>query len=100
MKRNRILILTLIVVIGVVAWASAATTVDQKGVLSGKVLATGLVSPGAMVKEGDALVFVESLTGAAPAVRATCDGRVAEVLVKAGDVVRTGDVLVRIEVAR
>lgn len=101
MQRKRILVLTLMVLIGVVAWAAAANAaVDQKGVLSGKVLADGLVAPGALIREGDVLVYVESLTGAAPAVRATCDGRVVEVLVKPGDTIRTGDVLVRIEAAR
>lgn len=101
MQRKRILVLTLMVLIGVVAWAAAANAaVDQKGVLSGKVLADGLVAPGALIREGDVLVYVESLTGAAPAVRATCDGRVLEVLVKPGDAIRTGDVLVRIEATR
>lgn len=101
MQRKRILVLTLMILIGVVAWAAAANAaVDQKGVLSGKVLADGLVAPGALIREGDVLVYVGSLTGAAPAVRATCDGRVVEVLVKPGDVIRTGDVLVRIETTR
>ena len=101
MNRNRIIVLTLIVVIGAMAWAAAANAaVEQRGVLSGKVLAQGLVAPGTPVKEGDVLVYVDSITGPAPAVRATCDGRVVEVVVKPGDSVRTGDVLVRIESAR
>jgi biotin carboxyl carrier protein len=101
MQRNRVIVLTLVIIIGLVAWAGAANAaVDQKGVLTGKVLAEGLVTPGASVREGDVLVYVSTITGSAPAVRATCDGQVVELLVKPGDSVRTGDVLVRIEPAR
>jgi biotin carboxyl carrier protein len=90
-------ILTLIAV----AWAMASgALVDQKGVLSGRVLAQGLAVPGADVCEGAVLVVVDTITGPAPAVRATVDGKVKEVLVKPGDIIRTGDVLVRIEPAR
>lgn len=96
--RRSIIIITVLLVIGVVAWALAAgQTVDQRGVLAGNVIAKGLTVPGAMVREGDILVYVQTITGPAPAVRATVDGRVKEVLVKPGDKVKTGDTLVRIE---
>lgn len=99
--KKSIAIITVLLVIGVVAWCLAAgQTVDQRGVLSGTVLANGLVSPGAVTREGDILVYVETLTGPAVAVRANVDGVVRDVLVRPGDKVRTGDVLVRIESKR
>lgn len=96
MSKKRILILTVLALVAAITWAAAANAADQKSVLAGRVLASGLAATGAQVREGDILVNVESITGSAPAVRANCDGRVAEVLVKPGDSVRTGDVLVRI----
>lgn len=79
--------------------ASAANLVDQNGVLSGRVAAQNLVTVGTVVKEGNVLMNVESITGPAPAVRANRDGVVREVLVKSGDRVSAGDVLARIEPA-
>ena len=79
-------------------WVGAATNlVDQHGVLSGRVVSQNLVVVGTFVKEGAVLVSVESITGAAPAARATRDGVVREVLVKPGDLVRAGQVIARIE---
>ena len=79
-------------------WVGAATNlVDQHGVLSGRVVSQNLVAVGDFVKEGAVLASVESITGAAPAVRATRDGVVREVLVKPGDLVRAGQVIARIE---
>lgn len=96
--KRSILVITLLLVVGVVAWSLAAgQAVEQRGVLSGSVLANGLIAPGAMAREGDVLVYVETITGPAVAVRANVDGTVREVLVRPGDKVRTGDVLVRIE---
>ncbi len=93
-----LLVLALVVLIG--AWAAASNSVvDQKSVLSGTVLSSNLASAGSIVREGDVLVVVDSITGPVPAVRATVDGKVKEVLVKPGDMIRTGDVLVRIEAA-
>ncbi len=97
-RPKSVAVLTVFLLLAAVAWAMAAgPLVDQKGVLSGRVMADGLAVPGAGVREGDVLVRVESLTGPAIAVRANVDGQVREVLVKPGDTVRTGDVLVRIE---
>ena len=79
-------------------WVGAATNlVDQHGVLSGRVVSQNLVGVGTFVKVGAVLFSVESITGAAPAARATRDGMVREVLVKPGDIVRAGQVLARIE---
>lgn len=98
LRKNKIAALTICLVLALVAWAAAANgSVDQKTVLSGKVLPNQLVSTGSMVKEGDILVVVDSITGPIPAVRATTDGRVSDVLVRPGDSVKTGDVLVKIE---
>lgn len=100
-RPKSIVVMTAVIALLAVAWAMASgSLVDQKGVLSGRVLAEGLVAPGAMVREGAVLVVVDGLTGPAPAVRANIDGKVKEVLVKPGDTIRTGDVLVRIEPAR
>lgn len=97
-RPKSVAVLTVVLVLAAVAWAMAAgPLVDQKGVLSGRVMADGLAVPGAGVREGDVLVRVEGLTGPAIAVRANVDGQVREVLVKPGDMIRTGDVLVRIE---
>lgn len=96
--KKSIIAITLLLVIGVVAWSLAAgQTVEQRGVLSGSVLSRGLVAAGAVAREGDILVYVQTITGPAAAVRANVDGTVREVLVKPGDKVKTGDVLVRIE---
>ncbi len=100
-RPKSVVVLTAVIVLAAVAWAMASgQLVDQKGVLSGRVLAEGLVAPGASVREGDVLVKVEGLAGPAIAVRANVDGKVREVLVKPGDMIRTGDVSVRIEPAR
>lgn len=100
-RPRNVMIMAVLLTLAVMTWAAAASTlVDQKSVLSGRVLGQGLVSVGADVREGDALVIVDSLTGPATAVRANVDGKVKEVLAKAGDNIRTGDVLVRIESAR
>lgn len=92
------MVIILLLIIGVAAWALAAgQTVDQNGVLAGTVLANGLATPGKTVREGDVLVYVDTLAGPAVAVRANTDGIVREVLVKPGDKVKSGDILVKIE---
>jgi biotin carboxyl carrier protein len=98
MKRKTGIIALLLLLVLFGTWAvSAGSLVDQRGVLSGKVLADNLVSVGAAVREGDVLVRVGTLTGAAPAVRANTDGIVREVLVAPGKIINSGEVLVRIE---
>ena len=98
-KKSILVIFALITVASIWAVSAANGALDQKSVLAGKVLSQGLVTAGQAVREGQALVLIESLTGPAPAVRATTDGKVREVLVKPGEVIRTGDVVVRIDPA-
>jgi biotin carboxyl carrier protein len=98
-KFGIIVLLLMLVVLGTWA-ASAGNVVDQRGVLSGQVLSDNLVTVGTEVREGDVLVRVKTLTGTAPAVRATTDGVVREVLVAPGKNISTGDVLVRIETGK
>lgn len=101
LHKKTIILLTAVLILSIGAWvASASALVDQKVVLAGKVLASQMTTPGAKVREGDVLLFVESITGPVPAARATTDGIVREVLVKPGDKVRSGDVAVRIEPVR
>lgn len=75
--------------------SAAGALVDQKSVLSGKVHAA--IGPGSVVREGDVLVVVNTILGPSPAVRATMDGVVRELLVKPGADVRQGEIAVRIE---
>ncbi|MBP2649972.1 MAG: hypothetical protein H6Q74_797 [Firmicutes bacterium] len=100
-RSKNIIMLAIVVVMLMVTWAfaSAAIVNDQKSVLSGTVIANSLVSVGAVVREGDVLVVVDTITGPAPAVRANVDGKVTEVLVKPGDIIKTGNAVVRIEQA-
>lgn len=75
--------------------SAAGNMVDQKSVLTGKVHAA--IGPGSVVREGDVLVVVNTILGPSPAVRATMDGVVRELLVKPGADVRQGEIAVRIE---
>ena len=72
---------------GFVFTASAAN-VNQESVLTGQV-----VSVGTVVKEGDVLVTVQSLTGPMPAARSTVNGVVTNVTVKNGDQVNRAQVV-------
>ena len=100
LRSPKVIIATVLIMLVCAAWAVAAGSVDQKAVLSGQVIANGLATPGTMVHEGDVLIQIESIAGAAPAVRATLDGKIREVLVKPGDHINTGDVVVRIDPVR
>jgi biotin carboxyl carrier protein len=72
--------------------------IDVKATLRGEVLADGLANPGDEVREGAPLVYVKTQTGRGVAARAPADGRVIEVLVKPGVVIRElGTVVARLE---
>lgn len=88
------LALVLLLAVGTVF---AAGVVDHKAVLSGRVSGQDLASAGQDVREGDVLVRVETVAGAQPAVRAAVNGVVREVLVRPGDTIQAGKVVVRVE---
>ncbi len=94
---KKIVFVTILVFAVAIAYAAAASLVDQKGVLTGKVLADSLVAEGAAVKVGMPLVMIETPVGPVPATRANVNGIVKEVLVHPGDMIHTGQILVRIE---
>ena len=100
MKGNRkwlrwtVLALVLLLMAGTVF---AAGLVDHKAVLSGRVSGQDLANAGPDVREGDVLVRVETVAGAQPAVRAAVNGVVREVLVRPGDTIQAGKVVVRVE---
>lgn len=75
----------------------ADNVVSQTSTLSGVVNSKGLVQQGAAVKEGQVLLSVETIAGIVPASRATVDGTVIEVLVKPGDSIKNGQVVVKIK---
>jgi len=79
--------------------AAAPALLDVKSTLAGTVLADELAQEGMRVEDGQPLVYVRTaLTGArAVAARAPRDGVVREVLVKPGQRVEQGDVVVRLE---
>ena len=72
--------------------------VDVKATLRGEVLADDLAKPGDDVQEGTPLVYVKTQTGRGAAARAPADGRVVEVLVRPGTVIRElGTVVARFD---
>lgn len=100
MKRYIIYMAVLLVVI-TMTWAIAAEpVVEVKSVLAGTVSDEQLVVAGQLVKEGDTLICVNTLTGSSVAARATVDGTVKRVLVTPGVKVKSGDVVVELEAAR
>lgn len=71
---------------------------DVKATLRGEVVADGLAKQGDEVREGAVLVRVKTQTGLGVAARAPVDGRVIEVLVSPGAVIREfGVVVARLE---
>ena len=74
---------------------SAAGLIPQKAVLSGNVVS--VVQVGTFVEEGTELVRVSTLAGSATAARANVGGIVKEVLVSQGSMVKSGEVIARIE---
>ena len=96
----KILCVTIVLLLAVVAYSAAASLVDQKGVMTGSVLGDNLVTEGTSVQVGTPLVMVGTPVGPVPATRANVNGIVREVLVHPGDIVHTGEVLVRIELVQ
>jgi len=99
----RIPVLLTVIVLTVAGGAAAAPTPplqEAKASIAGTVLADGLVEVGAQVQEDQPLVYVRTgLTQRTDvAARSRWKGVVREVLVRPGQRVELGDVLVRIEV--
>lgn len=92
-------VLGLAVMLGAARAASPAEWVDVKSSLSGRVLEDRLVKVGDTVEGAQPLVYVRtSLTGAiGVAARAPRDGAVREVLVKPGQRVERGEIVVRFQ---
>ena len=75
----------------------AGQIMDHSSVLSGAVMSQGLVNVGQTVRQGDVLVMVDTIAGPAPASRYNVNGKVTEVLVKSGDIIRVGQIVARVE---
>lgn len=80
------------------AFAALPSVLDVKSTLAGVVLADDLVEEGMRVDDAQPLVYVRTpLTGTkAVAARAPLDGVVREVLVRPGQRIEQGDVVVRV----
>ncbi len=77
---------------------AAPGAMDVKASLTGVVLVDGIIEVGAQVDDGQPLVYVRTVTQSkAVAATAPRDGIVTEVLVKAGQRIERGDIVVRIE---
>lgn len=97
MRKYSFVVLLALVILAIPALTSAGQIVDHSSVLTGAVLPQGLVQAGQVVRQGDVIVMVDTIAGAAPAARANVNGRVVEVLVKGGDIIRVGQIVARIE---
>lgn len=91
--------LLILVAAAVASAAPRAALLEVKSSLAGIVLADELVEVGVQVSDGQPLVYVRTaLTGTkSVAARAPRDGVVREVLVRPGQRVERGDVVVRLE---
>lgn len=97
--RKKLLMLAAVAALGIFSvynLAFAAVT-DQKAMVSGTVVAEGLVAEGAQVQKGDVLVKVKSLAGGSiAAARATASGKVIAVLVAPGDKIAPQQVVAKL----
>ncbi len=93
-----LLILGSLTVVIATAFAAPSGVLDVKSTLVGIVLADDLVEEGMRVDEGQPLVYVRTiLTGAkAPAAVSPVDGVVREILVRPGQRIEQGDIVVRV----
>lgn len=97
MKKRNIIFILVIVIFMVCAGSLAMgnAQVEQKAVVGGTVSHT--ITAGSVVKSGDSLVEISTLTGTTSASRATVDGTVKQILVKQGDEIKAGQVVAYIE---
>lgn len=98
MMRRAGLITLVVIALAAAIGKAAPVLMDVKASLAGVVLADGIVEVGAKVEDGQPLVFIQTVTQSrAVAATAPRDGTVREVLVKAGQRIQRGDIVVRIE---
>jgi biotin carboxyl carrier protein len=100
MRRHAWLVGAAAIIIAAAMAAAAAPKqiVDVRATLRGVVMAEDLAKPGDEVSEGAPLVYVRTETGRGVAARAPADGRVTEVLVRPGAVIRElGSVVARLD---
>ena len=97
MKKRNIIFILVIAIFMVCAGSLAMgnAQVEQKTVVGGTVSHT--ITAGSVVKSGDSLVEISTLTGTTSASRATVDGTVKQILVKQGDEIKAGQVVAYIE---
>ncbi len=99
MVKKKILLAAVLTVLGVFSMYTigCAAVTDQHAIVSGEVVADGLLQEGAQVKQGDVLVKIKSLAGGSiAAARATTSGKVVQVLVKPGDKIVAQQVVAKI----
>ena len=96
MKKFILILITIIALLTLTNSVNSNGIAIQTTVLSG-VVSRSLVHVGQEVKEGNALIMVNSLIGESIASRANTDGKVVEILVRPGDAIRNGDIVVKIE---
>jgi biotin carboxyl carrier protein len=93
-----LLVTVIVAALAVAASGAPKQAIEVRATLRGEVLGDDLASPGDEVREGAPLVYVKTQTGRGVAARAPADGRVAEVLVRPGTVIRElGTVVARLE---
>lgn len=95
LKNRKIWAAALLMVLLALGVAQAAGVQPQKSSLSGTVVST--VSVGSQVTEGTVLVTVKTLTGAAPAARANCSGKVVSMEAKPGSTFAADQVVAEIQ---
>jgi len=98
-RASRLMLGILVLVAATAAAAPQPALLEVKSTLAGTVLADDLVEVGARVEDAQPLVYVRTALTATKAVaaRAPRDGTVREVLVRAGQRIERGDLVVRLE---
>jgi len=97
--KKSILLIALAVFVGIASLhtVGCAAVTEQRAVISGEVVAEGLVQTGALVQQGDILVKVKSLAGGSiAAARATTAGKVSQVLVEPGQLIVAEQIVAKI----
>lgn len=97
--RIGVLVMVILAVMSTAGVAAPVELIDVKTTLAGIVMADDLVKVGDRIEDGQPLVYVQTaLTGSKSiAARAPREGVVREVLVRPGQRVERGDVVVRLE---